>query len=191
ALERAHEDTRSYYWIGFTPDWQANDERHRVDVDVPGLRRARVRTRDSFSDLSAGTEATLRLESAQLFDLPVPGAGTLTVEVGEPEDGGWNKVVVPMAVRIPLDQVTHLPTAEGWATRLELRFAVTDDRGDRADIPVVPLVFQRAEEPSEGDTEVYIAELKMRERPHRVLVSLVDPATGEELSTKLEVNPTL
>ncbi len=188
-LEKVEEDTRSYYWIGFTPNWRANDARHRVEVEVPGLRRAKVRMRTSFSDLSSRTETTLRLESAQLFDLPPTAAGTLKVRPGEPTDAGWRKVVLPLMVEIPLDRVTHLPTPEGWATRVELRVAVTDDRGDRADIPVIPLLLKRADEPKPGDTEVYIARLKMRERPHRLFVSLFDPASGQELTTRLEVDP--
>ena len=188
-LEKVEEDTRSYYWIGFTPNWRANDARHRVEVEVPGLRRAKVRMRTSFSDLSSRTETTLRLESAQLFDLPPAAAGSLKVRPGQPEDAGWRKVVLPLMVEIPLDQVTHLPTPDGWATRVELRVAVTDDRGDRADIPVIPLLLKREDEPKPGDTEVYIARLKMRERPHRLFVSLFDPASGQELTTRLEVDP--
>ncbi|MEM6793711.1 MAG: hypothetical protein AAF725_06990, partial [Acidobacteriota bacterium] len=152
ALERVQADTRSYYSIGFTPRWEANDERHRIDVEVPGVNRARVRVRESFTDLSRQTETTLRFESAQLFDLPVPRAGALAVSFGEPEDGGWRKVLVPLQIEVPLDRVTLLPTSEGFATRLELRVAVTDDRGDRSGIPVVPVVIQTAEQPAEGDT---------------------------------------
>ncbi len=32
ALEEVVADTRSYYWLGFTPDWKGDDENHRVDV---------------------------------------------------------------------------------------------------------------------------------------------------------------
>lgn len=189
ALERVHEDTRSFYWIGFTPNWQANDRRHRVDVEVPGLRRAKVRLRESFSDLSPSTEATLRLESAQLFDFPVAGAGRLAASFGEPRSAGWNKVVVPLEVEVPLDRITLLPTADGWATQLQLRVAVTDDRGERANIPVIPVVLEGRGQPAPGLTRTFVTELKMRERPHRVVVSLVDTAAGEELTTRLSVDP--
>lgn len=184
-LEKVAEDTRSYYSIGFTPDWQANDRRHQVKLEVRGKNKVRVRR--SFSDLSRETETTLRLESAQLFDLPVPGAERIRVATGEPENGGWKKVIVPLLVEIPLDQVTHLPSASGYATRLELRVAVIDDRGDRADIPVIPIVLERETEPGEGETRVFATKLKMRERDHRLVVSLYDPASGTELSERLDV----
>ena len=51
ALEGAIEDTRSYYWLGFTPDWQENDEQHKIEVKVK-RKGVKVRTRDGFSDLS-------------------------------------------------------------------------------------------------------------------------------------------
>ncbi|MEO1085127.1 MAG: hypothetical protein AAFY88_12880, partial [Acidobacteriota bacterium] len=188
ALSKVFEDTRSYYSIGFTPTWRSNDERHSVDIDVPGLKGAKVRARRSFTDVSPGAEATLRLESAQLFDLPLPSAGALTASFGEPKDEGWRKVLVPLDIEIPLDLVTKLPVDGGWASRLELRVAVTDDRGDRANIPVVPVVLKGDIAPSPGATETFTTYLKMRERPHRVLISLVDPTSGDELSTRIDVD---
>ena len=188
-LEKVSDDTRSYYSIGFTPTWRADDTRHRVELDVPGLKRAKVRARRSFSDLSAQTQSSMRLESAQLFNLPMPGAGKLAVSPGIAESKGWRKVVMPLEVEIPLDGLSFLPTGEGYAAQVELRVAVTDDRGDRADIPVIPLLFKRSSKPSGGETETYVAHLKMRDRPHRVLVSVLDPVSGEELSARLDVLP--
>ncbi|MES1211685.1 MAG: hypothetical protein ABUL63_05070, partial [Acidobacteriota bacterium] len=44
-------DSGSYYWLGFTPTWKADDRRHQVTVEIrrPGLV---VRSRKDFSDLS-------------------------------------------------------------------------------------------------------------------------------------------
>lgn len=188
-LEKVAEDTRSYYSIGFTPTWRADDSRHRVEIEVPGLRKAKIRARKSFSDLSARTEASMRLESAQLFGLPPAGAGRLTVRPGVAEKSGFRKVVVPLEISIPLETLSFLPTGEGVAAQVELRVAVTDDRGDRADIPVVPVLFRRSTRPVAGDAETYAIRLKMRERPHRVLVSVLDPISGDELSAGLEIDP--
>src|SRR5262245_389731 len=33
-LQVVESDTRSYYWLGFTPSWQGNDKRHQVEVEV-------------------------------------------------------------------------------------------------------------------------------------------------------------
>lgn len=191
ALARVVDDTRTYYSIGFTPDWRADDTRHRVRLEVPGLRKAKIRARRSFSDLSARTEASMRLESAQLFDLPAGGAGRLSVSAGTAQKAGLRKVIVPVEVEIPLDGLSFLPTGKGLAAQAELRVAVIDDRGDRAEIPVVPLLFKRSEKPDVGELESYGIRLKMRQRPHRVLVSVLDPMSGEEMSARLEIDPRL
>src|SRR4051794_1492617 len=42
-------DTGSYYWLGFTPAWKADDGRHRITVE-PRRAGLEVRSRDGFSD---------------------------------------------------------------------------------------------------------------------------------------------
>ena len=63
ALEVAASDTRSYYWLGFTPERERNDKSHEIEVQVAreGLQ---VRSRDSYFDLSRNTEVAMIVESA-------------------------------------------------------------------------------------------------------------------------------
>lgn len=74
ALERAEEDTRSYYVLGFSPAWKADDRDHRIELEVrrPGLD---VRARHGFPDLSPATLAGMESE-----DLLLSGAETGTAE---------------------------------------------------------------------------------------------------------------
>ncbi|MBZ0090575.1 MAG: VWA domain-containing protein, partial [Thermoanaerobaculia bacterium] len=66
ALARASADTRTYYWIGFVPDWQGNDSRHKVAIDV--LRQGlKVRNRTGFVDRSRQSEVGMAVESVLLF----------------------------------------------------------------------------------------------------------------------------
>jgi VWFA-related protein len=51
ALERMAADTGAYYWLGFTPDWKADNQRHKIELK-PRQRGLRVRTRDGFTDVS-------------------------------------------------------------------------------------------------------------------------------------------
>ncbi len=125
------------------------------------------------------------MESAQLFDLPLPGESPdLAVSFGEPAKGGFRKVIVPLKLEIPLDQVTLLPTAEGFVAQLELRVAVTDDQGNRADMPVVPVEL-RSEPDGEAAFGVFEVSLKLRRRPHKMLVSLHEPASGNLLTRRV------
>ncbi len=184
ALQLAVEDTRSYYWLGFTPTWQEDDRRHRVKVEVrrKGLK---VRSRESFSDLSSQTEVTMLVESSQLFDLPVPGESReLGVSFGEPAEGGFRKMIVPLKLEIPLDQITLLPTAEGFVAHLELRVAATDEDGNRADIPIVPIDLRGAPDGEQDFARVEVA-LKLRRRSHKMLVSLHEPASGNLITKRV------
>jgi VWFA-related protein len=186
ALENTAEDTRSYYSLGFTPAWQGDDGKHRVDVKVlkKGLK---VRTRTSFSDLSRQTQNTMLVESAQLFDLPLPG-GDLTVEFGQPSSDGFKKVQLPIYLEIPLDQITLLATGSGFSAQLELRVAATDHSGAQAPISVMPVEIHGNAPPTSQGTAAFETRLRLRKKPHRLLISVFDPVSGNTMSKRVEVS---
>ncbi len=187
AFARVVEDTRSYYWIGFTPTWQGDDRSHEVVVKThrKGLK---VRSRRSFSDLSRSSEVSMMVESSLLFGNP-PGSATLAAEVGAGKRAGWGKVEVPLKIRVPLSALTFLPHREGYTAEAELRVAVLDQAGNTADMPVIPLSITLDELPEEGKLGSYQTSLKIRKQPHDMVVSLYDNASGAILATKLTVDP--
>jgi hypothetical protein len=73
ALERALDDTGSYYWIGFSPTWKADGRRHdiRLKVRRSGLD---VRARRSYSDLSLRAKEALDTESRRVIEAARPEA---------------------------------------------------------------------------------------------------------------------
>ncbi len=186
-LEGAIEDTRSYYWLGFQPTWQENDEQRRVQVKVK-RKGLEVRARDGFSDLSRDSELTMLVESAQLFDLPLPGEKTLGVSFGESTDSGFKKVLLPVRLEIPLDYVTLLAGGDAVGAELELRVAATDDDGDRAEVAVLPIIVSGTEPAAAGQVAVLETQIKLRRQPHRLLISLYDPPSGNMLSRRVEVS---
>ena len=68
ALERMTADTGSYYSFGFTPDWKADNQRHQIELK-PRKRGLRVRTRDSFTDVSCESQVYLN-EDGNLISTP-------------------------------------------------------------------------------------------------------------------------
>ena len=82
--------------------------------------------------------------------------------------------------------MTLLPDQEGFVAHLELRVAATDDRGDRADIPVLPFQLRR-DSPDRDEAATYEVHLRLRRRSHELMVSLQDPASGNVLSKRLEL----
>ncbi|MEM7582805.1 MAG: VWA domain-containing protein [Acidobacteriota bacterium] len=184
ALERVVEDTRSYYWLGFAPDWKMDDASRDIEVKVAG-KRYKVRAREGFSDLSRQSEVTMMVESAQLFDLPLLGEQSLAVSFGEPTGVGFRKVLLPVRLEVPTEAITLLGIGDKAGAELEIRVAATDDSGDRSDISVVPVVLSG--DATAGQIAVLETQLKLRRQPHRLLISLYDPTSGNMFSKRVEV----
>ncbi|MCP3958411.1 MAG: VWA domain-containing protein [bacterium] len=187
ALEQVVHDTRSYYWLGFTPTWRGSNRRHRLEIQVRDP-RLEVRSRRSFSDLSRRTEIDMLVESALLFGDP-PGPKVLAAELGEPRGAGFRKVEVPLVVLIPFDALTFLPSRAGWTAVVELRVAVEDKNGDRNEIVVVPVRLDLPEPPERGGLGRYHTALKMRRLRHDVVISVHDPYSARNLWTRVEFDP--
>ena len=189
ALAIAHEDTRSYYWLGFTPPGAADDRRHRIQVEAlrPGLS---VRSRTSFLAASRSAEAAAMAESALLFGgAPSEAGPQLTVELGQPVPAGRKVVDVPVEIAIPAAAVTVLQVEGRWAAKLELRLAAVDERGNRSEMPVVPLSFENPGPPNPRSLFRYGTTLRLKQSRHEVVVSVFDPLSGKTLTTKAEVDP--
>lgn len=188
ALEGVFEDTRSYYWLGFTPRWKQDDGVRRVEVEVarPGHK---ARSRTSFSDLSRQTEVSMQVESAHLFDVPLAGSGELAVDLGTARPAGAGKIVLPIRLEIPFDRVTVLPNDGAFEATLELRIAATDSDGTRADLAVVPVRLESPGPPRDGQVARYTTRLRLRRKPHRLLISLYDPLSESFLARRVEFEP--
>lgn len=189
ALGSVITDTRSYYWLGFTPSWQGDDEVHDVEVTVdrPGLE---VRLRRDFLDLSRKAETTMAVEGSLLFGVPLPGE-RLALRFGKPERSGRGKVEVPLSIGIPLDDVSLLPTGEEnrRAANLELRIAVIDDTGDRAEVPIIPITIVGEGRAAEGAVFNYETRLEVRRDPHQVVVAVYDVSSGTMISGSAAIDP--
>ena len=187
ALGRAQADTRSYYWLGVSPSWRQNDQRHRMQVEVlrPGLK---VRSRHGVLDLSRQTEVTMMVEHALLFG----GAGTakMAMQLGKPARSGRKEMEVPVSLAIPLSSITVLPVDRKYATDLELRFAAMDERGDRSDVPLIPLHLTFDTPPPTGGGHIrYDTRLKLRRIEQHLIATLYDPLSGKITTAEIDVAP--
>ena len=188
ALAEAVADTRTYYWLGFEPPRNEDDEGHEVEVRVDGHPKLRVRSRRSYLDMSRSTEVTMLVEGALLFG-GAPGFQTLGVHLGAPERARFRKIQVPMKVTIPLDQVQLLPIAGRWTNELEFRVTVIDEHGGRSETPVEKILISGTKEPQPGEVFIYNAHLLLRKNEHRFVAAVHDPLTRAILSTSGTVGP--
>jgi VWFA-related protein len=187
SLDNAAEDTRSYYWMGFTPSWKGDDAHHRMVVEMvrPDLK---VRTRDSFQDLSRKAEVSMMVESAMMFG-GAPGMATMPMQLGKPISTGRREMQVPITLAIPASSFSMVPIAGKFAAELELRVAVVDENGNRADIPVIPLALSAAEAPPQGSFVKYETKIKMRKLGHHMIVAIYDPLLGKITTAEADVRP--
>jgi VWFA-related protein len=185
AFAGAVDDTRSFYWLGFTPEWAGDDERHEIRVELarPDLR---VRSRDGFSDLSRSTQLAMAVESAVLFGNPA-SLDPLEIRIGRAEKSGWGKVEVPLEITIPLDRITVLEGPDGYRASLEIHLAALDSGGAMADIPPIPFAFISEQAPAAGDSISFETRLKMRRADHDLVVAVYDRTGGRMLSGAAEV----
>jgi VWFA-related protein len=186
-LSRAMEDTRSYYWLGFTPTRRRDDQRHDVEVEVlrPGLQ---VRTRDSFLDVSRPAEVSMAVESSLLFG-NTPSTRPLVLEIGKPQREGRGRMKVPITVALPADAVTLLPVDGAMVADLELRVAAMDDTGAASGIPRLPIRIRSEGKPGPGATLRHSTTLELRTRPHRVVVAVYDVTADVLLSASADIKP--
>ncbi|KAB2960342.1 MAG: VWA domain-containing protein [Thermoanaerobaculia bacterium] len=187
ALERAAAATRTYYWLGFTPTWQRNDERHDVEVEV---RRAglSVTSRSDFVDTSRAAEVSMAVESVLLFGAG-PNVRPLELTVTPAERSSLGRMRVDVSVAVPAGEITFLPDGELNVAELELRVAAVDEAGARSPIPVLPvrLAIPGTVDPARPVT--YSATLELRRERNRLVVALYDPAAGAIWSATTEVRP--
>lgn len=187
AFERVTKDTRSFYWIGFTPQWQANDQRHEIKVEVrrPGLK---TRARESFFDLSPETRSELRAESLLLF-----GGGDqlsrIRVRTGEPRRAGFQTMELPVTLEIPTSALTPLPAGEGYEVQARLSMGALDEWGGRTKMNVVPLRLALQGQPGPDSYARYETTLKLRKVPQRLVFTVEDAAGGGEAWAELDVRP--
>ncbi|HWN43311.1 MAG TPA: VWA domain-containing protein [Thermoanaerobaculia bacterium] len=189
ALQTAEADTRSYYWLGFTPQRERNDKRHHIQVEVtrPGLE---VRSRDNYFDLSRKSEVTMIVESALLFGNP-PGAASMPMELGKPVASGRREIEVPVTIAIPLSSMTLVPYEGKYVAELELRVSALDEKGNRADVPVIPIRLTTDKEPPKdsGGHVRYETRLKLRKIGQHLILAIFDPVSGKITTAEADVVP--
>ena len=184
ALDIAEEDTRSYYWLGFTPTWERNDKSHKVEADVkrPGLT---VRSRNSFLDLSKQASVSMMMESALLFG-NLPDAIQMPIKLGtiSKTKAGTE---IPITLALPVNAFTAVPVDGKYHAKLELRVAATDDQGNRSEIPVIPLDLMSEKEPKAGGFVKYETKVTVQGKPKHLVLATYDPLSGRVATSEIDV----
>jgi VWFA-related protein len=189
ALSQTGADTRSYYWLGFTPSWQRDDGSHKVEVEV--LRRGlKARARRGFLDLSRPTEVAMKIESALLFGT-LPDGKPLGVRLGTPvkaQGKGRGVTEIPVTLDIPVAALTLLPASDGlYKGQAELRLSALDDQGNQSTAPPIRIDLSSPRPPSETGTVRYETRIFLRGHTSHVVAALYDPVSGEVAAGRVDL----
>lgn len=184
-LSKIAEDTRSYYWLGFST---AESDNRRRDLKVEVVRDGLdVRSRSSFVPLSRSVRTSMEVEAALLTGLS-RNSGTLEVATGMPERRGPLTMTVPLTIRIPAQAITFLPEQGRFLARLEMRVAALGEYGDTSEIALVPISFALEEAPGAGQNVVYQTRIAVRRGEQVVQVAVTDAASGQTLTARLQLD---
>jgi hypothetical protein len=185
ALSAAREDTRSFYWLGFSPSWKHDDKRHAIKLET---RRSdlRVRTRTGFLDLSRKAEVSMMVESALLFGSP-PGALRMPLKVGTVTRAKRGELEIPLTLGLPVDVMTVLPDGNKYVAKLELRFAASDADGNSSEVPLIPIDLASDHPPTPGKVVRYDTKLKLKGKADHLVVAVYDPLSGKIATAETDV----
>ena len=180
-------DTRSFYWLGFSPARTGDGESRSIELKVKqdGLK---VRARSGYRDLSIEEEVTTQVASALLFGNPAHSPG-LAVELGSSQPEKRRRMIVPVSVRLPASAVALLPVDGRYAADLEVRIAAIDERGDRSEVATVAWPVVREEQPAGDEALEFQTSLRLRRAAQDLVVAVYDSNSGELFSASSTVVP--
>ena len=187
ALARVEKDTRSYYWLGFTPEWHADGRNHGIRVEVR-RRGLKVRSRSGYSDLSQAAQRSLRAENLLLF-----GNGQdvrqVQVETGAPQRSGILSVELPVTLVLPADLLTPVPVAGGYELRARLSMTSLDRWGGKTDHRNMALRLKLPAAPGPGDLARYRTRFKLRNREQRLVFAVQDEVGEGQGRAEVDFKP--
>jgi VWFA-related protein len=187
ALDRVVEDTSSYYWLGFTSDRRANNQRHRVQLEARNP-DYRVRTRKDYVDFSRNVEIEMMVEGALLFQ-EEEDPSDFSIVIGETRRIERKKMEVPIRLDIPVEELTHLFYEGSYLANMTVTVAVKDKRDTLSTVQTMPFQASNASLPEVGQFATYEMDLQLWREPHDLVVMVQDIATGTVLSSTVRIVP--
>jgi VWFA-related protein len=186
-LSQVSDDTRSFYWLGFTPDRKGDGEIRSIELVVK-QKGLEARTRSGYRDLSVEEEVTMQVASALMFGFPAHSPG-LDVELGSWQPDKRKTMILPVTVRLPASSIALLRAGEQFAADLEVRIAAIDERGGRSEVTTLPWRVTREQLPAGDEPLEFATSLRLRRAAQDLVVAVYDTNTGELFSASSSIVP--
>jgi VWFA-related protein len=186
-LRTVVEDSGSYYWLGFTPAWKADDRGHSIQVEArrPGVK---VRARSGFPDLSRRTETLRKAESVLLFGGQADDR-RLKILLGKMKLLGRREMEIPVTVGVPVEALALTPSGRGYIAEAPFAVAALDEKGGRAEIPTAKLRVAVKEPPKAGGYARFETTLRLSRAHQRLVFTVRDEVNGKTIWQEVAVQP--
>jgi VWFA-related protein len=185
-------DSGSYYWLGFSPGWKANDQGHSIKVE--SLRHGvEIRARSGFPDLSHRTENLMKAESVLLFGSFGGNENDrrLKVLLGRMKPLGRKEIEIPVTVGVPVEALALTPSGKGYIAEAPLAVAALDEKGGRAEIPTAKLRVAVKEPFRAGGFARFETTLRLNRAHQRLVFTVRDEVNGNTIWQEVEVLETV
>ncbi len=146
-LEKIGEETTRYYSLGFAPSHPAAGRTHRISVKLPGRPKTELRYRRSFLHKEDERRLAEKALGTVLFGV-AKNPLKASVHRGEPTPGTRGRVVLPIEVRVPIEELVLLPGEDERRGKLTLVIAAPNKRGRKIEIRKKELVIRAPLDPS-------------------------------------------
>ena len=92
---------------------------------------------------------------------------------------GRGIVIADVTIVLPATNLVAVQTADGFVMQASLVMVAIDNRGNRSEVPAMPLAFITASKPPPESLIRYKTRLKLRNRTTKLAVALHDTVGGE------------
>ncbi len=180
-------DFDHFYSLGYASPHTGDGRYHSIEVRA---KRAdlRVRHRSGFLDKPEAERVADRTVSSLVVGSENNPMG-IRIEIDEPEKKGKN-YRVPILIRIPLDQLTLIPSGESYEGKLRIFLVAQDSNGGISPVQNLPypvsIPKQQIAEARENAIG-YVTRLEMRSGEQTIAVGVWDEPSGADSYSRLNV----
>ena len=171
-VEAALEDVTNSYSLGYVPEREPDGSFHKIRVKVRGA-GLRTRHRKGYLDKPRGDRLQDRVITALLFGAEEDSLGMeMTLSEPRPSPVGEGLLLMPVVLRMPINRLALLPTADGTSRRATCRLYVATLAEDGRSTAVLefPVSFEVPEEQMAGVSDLHYT--------HKIALSLAPGSRG-------------
>ncbi len=184
-------DFNTFYSLGFVATGKDSKKSHRIKISIAGdkSKGLRVRHRADYTRRSREDKMASATVAALLYNsVDNPLEVTMTSGEGKKRDDG--RMVVPVDLEIPLENVTLLPNQGVHAARISLFVTVKNERGEARPVQKVPFALDIPDEfveQAKGDSARYTLPLIINPGDQQVAIGIRDEIGAGESTLRLEL----